>query len=450
MWCCFDVIGLARKPFALAFFCLVPVAAQALNLSFDEAQERLLSVSDALASSRSQLEQKHNLEVASHANMYPDISLDAKLMRFSKASTLEPNPLLGNPVAVELNETDWRTRPIVTAIQPLWTGGKILAAKQAAKAAQDEAAAELQQTQQSELVQLAQAYFGQQFAEQVLRVRHDVRNGLSEHYQRATRLEQEGFATKAQKLQAQVALDNAEREYRKAQNDLLGAQAALSGLLRSDVVRPTTALFMLKTPIPNVDTFLQAALAEHPGLMQIRAIARQVEQKVKAEQAAYLPHFYLFGQYDFNQKDALLTDSDWAFGVGMSYSLFSNQNRSRQVGAAKSQQRQVQYQLQDTSVKLAIAVQRAWYALDSAQQQFALLQSALASADENLRLQSLSFQAGQATSLDVIDARLQQGKVRIERAQAAWQFDLALMQLLDVSGQTQQFTNYLTQAEWLE
>ena len=76
-----------------------------------------------------------------------------------------------------------------------------------------------------------------------------------------------------------------------------------------------------------------------------------------------------------------------------------------------------------------------------------MLESALDSAKENLRLQELSFQAGQATSLDVIDASLKVGKVRIERAQAAWQFDLALMQLLDVSGQSDQFNHYLQLAD---
>lgn len=92
-------------------------------------------------------------------------------------------------------------------------------------------------------------------------------------------------------------------------------------------------------------------------------------------------------------------------------------------------------------------MQRAWLAADSARQQFTLLESALDSAKENLRLQELSFQAGQATSLDVIDASLKVGKVRIERAQAAWQFDLALMQLLDVSGQSDQFNHYLQLAD---
>ena len=62
-------------------------------------------------------------------------------------------------------------------------------------------------------------------------------------------------------------------------------------------------------------------------------------------------------------------------------------------------------------------------------------------------MQSLSFREGQATSLDVIDARLRLGAVGIERAQAAYQYDVALAGLLDVSGQMQDFSHYLAQAD---
>src|SRR5690554_5806104 len=102
--------------------------------------------------------------------------------------------------------------------------------------------------------------------------------------------------------------------------------------------------------------------------MQIKAIKAQAEQKIKAEKASWLPTVYAFGQYDFKQEDALITDSDWAFGVGFSYQLLSNKNRSRQIKSASLQAEQADYSLQDNRVKLGIAVERAWLAADSARQ----------------------------------------------------------------------------------
>lgn len=436
----------------LGSFCLSPLAL-AQSFSFMQAQEQLFSVSAARHSAQSQVSQKEQQELASQSLSYPEVSLDVKEMRFSK--TVDLTPIQGTmgmlhpgvPIPEQEQVVDWRTRPIVTATMPLWTGGKIQAGKAAAKAAVKQAQANQTRTEQTEITQLVQAYFGQLFTQEVLKVRQDVRDGLAEHLDRAIKLEAKGFATKAQRLQAQVAADNAERELRKAHNDLAGAQAALMGLLRQNqVVEPSSQLFMHSKPLPEVAQFL-AGLGEHPSLKQIEALKAQADAQVRAQKAEFLPQFYAFGQYDLKKDDALLTESDWAFGVGMKLSLLSNHNRYRQVKAAQSQGEGVRYSLEDAQVKLSIAVQQAWFAADSAQQQFALLESAQESAEENLRLQDLSFQAGRATSLDVIDARLQLGKVRIERAQAAWQFDLALAQLLDVSGQTQNFVTYLQQAD---
>lgn len=76
-----------------------------------------------------------------------------------------------------------------------------------------------------------------------------------------------------------------------------------------------------------------------------------------------------------------------------------------------------------------------------------LLDSSITQAQENLRLQELAFREGQATSLDVIDARLGLGGARVERAQAAYQYDIALAQLLEVSGQMDRFEEFRRRAD---
>ena len=75
-------------------------------------------------------------------------------------------------------------------------------------------------------------------------------------------------------------------------------------------------------------------------------------------------------------------------------------------------------------------MRKAWNELETARQQYVLLDSSITQAQENLRLQELAFREGQATSLDVIDARLGLGGAQVERAQAAYQYDVALAQLL--------------------
>lgn len=92
-------------------------------------------------------------------------------------------------------------------------------------------------------------------------------------------------------------------------------------------------------------------------------------------------------------------------------------------------------------------MRKAWNELETARQQYVLLDSSITQAQENLRLQELAFREGQATSLDVIDARLGLGGARVERAQAAYQYDIALAQLLEVSGQMDRFEEFRRRAD---
>ncbi|MNI46454.1 hypothetical protein D3C73_1009180 [compost metagenome] len=47
----------------------------------------------------------------------------------------------------------------------------------------------------------------------------------------------------------------------------------------------------------------------------------------------------------------------------------------------------------------------------------------------------------------MIDARLGLGGARVERAQAAYQYDIALAQLLEVSGQMDRFEDHRRRAD---
>jgi len=275
-----------------------------------------------------------------------------------------------------------------------------------------------------------------------------VRDGLERHLQDATALEREGFATRAQRLQATVARDKAEREYQKAVNDLATLEAALSTLLRSGgTVRPVTQLFVSSTPPGAFEDFERSALSGHPKVRELRAMVAQAEQGVRVQQAKLKPQVFLFGQYDFRRRDELISDPDWAFGIGLRYTFLSPNARPLQVGAARAQQDQAEAGLREAENQVALGVRKAWNELDTARQQYLLLDSSIGLASENLRLQDLAFREGQATSLDVIDARLQLGGARIERAQAAYQYDVALARLLEVSGQMDRYEEFRRRAD---
>ena len=425
-----------------------------VELTFEQAHARLEQVSDALAAADANLRGKQDLADASRRMRLPELSLEARYMEFQKTLELPPGSLA--PVAeafgidspLRFRQRDWRMRPMVTAVLPLYTGGQIPAARGAAAAAVREADAERAQQAQRLVSELVEAYFGLRLAEQAVAVRREIRDGMERHLAHTALLEREGFATRAQRMQATVARDGSEREYRKAVNERDAASAGLALMLRSGgPLVPATPLFVDSAPVGTLEEFTRAALDNHPQLAQLRALDAQAGEGVRAQQAALKPQVFLFGQYDLHREDALLTDPDWAFGVGVKYTFLSGRDRPRRISAARAQQDQAQAALREAQNRVAIGVAQAWNALETARQQYLLQDSSIGHARENLRLQELSIREGQSTSLDVIDARLGLGGALVERARAAFEYDVALARLLELSGQSARFADHIRRAD---
>ena len=423
-------------------------------LTWIQAKERLLQVSDALSAADANVRGKQDLQEATRYLRLPEITGEVRRMQLQKTLSLPLGSLA--PVAADYGidsplkfvSKNWYTRPVVTASMPLYTGGQIPAARKAAEGATRQAEAEREDQRQSLQVQLVQTYFGQALAERLVYVRTDALGSLEQHLSDTQKLEQEGFATRAQRLQASVARDKAARDRTEALNDLSTLKAAVSTLLRSGTeVRVTTPLFVGSVMPGLLADYERAALDNHPQVRRLRALVTQAEQGVRVQQAKLKPEVYLFGSYDYKRADELITDPDWVFGIGIRYTFLSPSMRPLQISAAREQLLQAEEGLREVENQVVLGVRKAWNELDTARQQFLLLDSSIAQARESLRLQELSFREGQATSLDVIDAQLALSGTQVERAQAAYGYDVALAQLLEVSAQMDRYDDFRRRAD---
>lgn len=429
-------------------------AAGPVPLDFADAQRRLLAVSDAMQALRARVDGKQQLEDASRQLRWPEVSGEMQRVQVRKTLELSLGSLA--PVAADYGiqsplrfvDEQWHTRPTISAVVPIYSGGAIPAQQQLAQSAVKQAGAELALQEQSLLPDLVQAYFGQQLAQQVLAVRRDALEGLARHLDDTHKLEHQGFATRAQRLQAEVARDHADRDYQKAVNDYASVQASLALLLRSDrTIDTTSALFVNRHTLDDVGDYEAAALARHPQIARLQALVEQARAGVNLQRSKLKPQMYAFGQYDLHRSDALLTQPDWAVGVTLKYTLLSGNGRLQQVGAARAQQDEAEASLEEARNQISIGVNRAFNDVDAARKQFLLLDSSIERALENLRLQSLSFQNGRSTSLDVIDARVSLAAARVDRARAAYEYDVALARLLQITGQSARYPTFIASAE---
>lgn len=348
------------------------------------------------------------------------------------------------PHDIRLQVDDTTFRPTVTALQPIYTGGAIPALRRAAAANVDLAEARRQEALNLESVNLARAYFGQVLAAEALKIALETRDGFDLHLKNARRMEEEGMLSRAQTLQVEVARDAAQRQLNRAELEHENAVASLARVADVEAgVTPTTPLFVNRDQVGPASVFLDSAGQSNSRLIQAQAGRDLAEAGADLAASRMKPSVYAFGTYNMNPDDSLPTEPDWAFGLGARYTLMSSLDRRRMLGAARAQASaagEVERQARDDA---RLLVTRAYNQVELARRQFLTMDSSLEAARENLRVQEVGFREGEATAASVIDARNLLGTARLQRAAAAYEYDLSLAALLAAAGSDQTLNDYL-------
>ncbi|MDF9831878.1 outer membrane protein TolC [Ereboglobus sp. PH5-5] len=462
---------LARRHFQFrSFFCVVAFVCIAANafarqpgtpLAFDDARALLITSAPSLKAAQARFAGKRDTTDSLKGLNYPEVGLELRYFRYehtinNKQADIDSLSVNGNPVPLSaLGLGSYEARLSQTALQPLataswvlYSGGEITAAKRAASAAAEQAGAQLDAVREALDLELVRAYFGQQLASRVLVLRKELLEGMREHLDNAIKLEKGGLVTKAQRLQAQVACDAAQRGCDVAEHSVKNARIGLSAILHSnEPFEPTTQLFVIKQPIASLATFVVGARERNPRVRAIESLKRAAEQGVKAERARWMPKVLAFGSYNFDKDSETLVDTDWMAGIGVRWSVFDRIDRRKSYSAAKQTVAEAAESAEHARMLADAGARQAYDGLASALRQFELLESNLESARENLRVQEVSFKEGQGISTDVTNARIALTNVLVERAVAAYQFDLELAKLLHASGQMDQFSAYMRQAD---
>ncbi|ASK55296.1 TolC family protein [Vibrio tarriae] len=447
---------------AICSILFMPIA-HAAPLSFQEAWDLLQQQNNSLAAQRANVERYAHLKDATQNLNLPSVSVGANFTRLDQDVTLSGKqifdstgqalpalpPTLAQLVAgigsiqSTITERDIFTSSI-RAIWPIFTGGRITAAQDAAAGKEDEAQSQLAMEIQARYEDLAKYYFSVVLAKEVLGTRIAVEEGLTQHRDNALKLEQQGQIAHVERLQADAALDKAKVERKKAQKTLDIAQSALTQILgATETVEPSGMLF-INTSLPPMHAFIEQTLNTYPGLSLLDAKEKQASSLIKAEQGKYYPEVYLYGDYSLHEDDSLASQMkpDWLVGVGVNIPLIENTGRSEQVKAANSAVNQVRYLKAQAKQDLSVLVEKTYLEAEQALEEVTGLNSSLNLAQENLRLRQKAFSQGLSTSVDVVDAELYLASIRTQQSLASFNYLISLNKLLALSSEMGSFSTY--------
>lgn len=333
-------------------------------------------------------------------------------------------------------------RPTVSVLMPLYTGGLTSSAKEVANIKAQRSQLNTQQQQDIQRFELIQAYFNAQLQKQLLDSSRSNFNAMQGHYNNALKLENQGFISKGQRMQFEVAKNNAQRTYQNAEASLRSSLFQLNNLLQSSQITDlSTPLFVNSAQSQSLNSLLKTYQDQSSLIRKMQMDTQLANANVKAQSAAKKPNLFAFGEYSLDEKQ------NWIVGVVARYNLFSGVDKNKNIQAAELQRYASELMTERSKQEIENIIYKSYSEVTTAQQSHQLLQQNMKAAQENLRIQTLSFKEDMGTATQVIDAQNTLSGLKSEMALNAYKYVMSLATLLQSHGSINQFQSYVNQAQ---
>ena len=323
----------------------------------------------------------------------------------------------------------------LTAIWPIFTGFKIYSAYDAAKENVNAKKAAFDMAQNTILMDVATKYFTLRLAEELTVLRESTKKNLEEHLARSKKLEEGGQISKAERLRAEVALAEAENALEDSYRDQTLARLALASLLHTDTNLTAVTPVLAPEQTFSMEDFKQLAMDRHPGLRQLRTERKRSQDAVSAARADYYPTVALFAYKELYTRDLTILEPEWAVGAKLQWDLFKGGETRSKVSNAKALDRSLSSMEEQTMDNIGLLVEKRWREMEHAKSRLESLKKTRELAEEAHRSQTLAYEAGLATGLDVVDAELALSRLQVADLKAHYDAVIAWLGLLEASGE---------------
>ncbi len=319
----------------------------------------------------------------------------------------------------------------LTLTQPLFTGGKIIAASDFSDTRYKSATYKLEMAKNEIIKETVTEYLGIALLKRVVAVREQVVAGINKHKRAAIKLYAEGIIPKYYLLRAEVALSSAELELEEDRNKLELAELALKSTLGLPEDTTLVILDSLKFVDFNLplDSALRKAEAGQPILKIVDQLKEESELYKDLKQSKFLPDIFAYARYGFFLEDKPMIMPPWILGVEMRLNIFNGFKDYNDLEAAEYLTQQADFAKLEAEKKIKLWVNKTYRETDNAKNKYLKMKTTVDLASENYRMVAKRFDQGMATSLEVVDAILTYQGAKVKRLSALYDYYRALLEL---------------------
>ena len=319
------------------------------------------------------------------------------------------------PFSETFKKQDYWTATI-TGVQPIFMGGKLLAAKNYSSDEKQSSDLELQKTKNEIIEEVVNNYLTVILLKEIISTREKVLEGMKSHEQKADKLLKEGLIANYNYFRAKVAVADAERDLFDEKNKYDLAVLNLCTTLGTPENYPVqiTDSLSFSEGLDSVDIYQNSTIQSQPVLKILELKRDEANLKYKSEFSKLLPQIAAFGQYEMLPQYLSSLEPRWTVGVQASLNIFNGFQDYLNLQSASHLEKEIKFLQLDTRSKLELLVNKNYEDAANAEDRYLKLQETINLAEENLRLNNKRFETGLGTSLEVIDASLVLEKDLIE------------------------------------
>jgi outer membrane protein len=316
---------------------------------------------------------------------------------------------LKNPLPVGGGGIPFANREFVTAgltvSQPIFTSGKITSAVEAAGAGVTASQTDEVTTRLDVRLGVAEAYINVLRAQRALETAQTAIESLTEHERVVGRLVEEGVVVRNDLLAVKVQTASVKQASLATQNTLDVARAVYNRALGRPLASPVVLQEIADRPLDDdVDRLTSIAISRRPETAKLSALARSLRNQADAVKADSLPQFFAVGGYNSVENRYFVNEVFTTVSVVGEWNLFdSGRNKHKSEQLMQSAEALIRTRT-DVETKIALQVRSAWLAVHTAREQLAVNETAIESADENLRVSRNRYEQETVTNTVVQDA----------------------------------------------
>ena len=322
--------------------------------------------------------------------------------------------------------------------QPIFMGGKILAAYKMARLGKQMAQLNENLTATEVILETDQAYALMIKAQEMNKVAESYHAVLQELMKNVQSAYKHGLKSKNDVLKVQVKLNESELAIRKAENALRLANMNLCHLIG----KPLTETLQISDDFPPIEQHLEMQVNDISTRPEYSLLNKQVDmakQQVKLSRSELLPQVGIRGSYDYIHglkvnEQRLFDNGGFSVMLNVTVPLFHFGERINKVRASKAQLEQVRMEQADLHEKMYLELTQAANNLDEAKLQTALADRSLEQADENRRISKGEYDAGLEPLSDHLEAQALWQQAYETKVDAHFQLYLSYVKYLKSAG----------------